>query len=106
MPIVSRNAHLTLNFLVVGGGRCCDGRYESALTDLAVGISGLAVAYMLQKAGHRVHVVDKLSLDAPSAGLRITPNLSKILRQWIGQDELAKVTTRCVGTPTHRCEYS
>ncbi|TFK79962.1 FAD/NAD(P)-binding domain-containing protein [Polyporus arcularius HHB13444] len=84
MPIISRSAELSLDFLVVGGG-----------------IGGLSVAYMLQKAGHRVRVVEKQGLHAPSAGLRIPPNLSKILWQWVDREELDKVTTRCVGTPMH-----
>lgn len=110
MPIVSRNAQLSLNFVVVGGGKLwsvhagCE--YVLITLSHVLGISGLAVAYMLQKAGHRVRVVEKQGLHAPSAGLRIPPNLSKILRQWVGHDELRKVTMRCVGTPMHRCRYS
>ncbi|RDX51301.1 FAD/NAD(P)-binding domain-containing protein [Lentinus brumalis] len=84
MPIVSRYAALCLDFLVIGGG-----------------IGGLSVAYMLRKAGHRVRVLEKQGLHAPSAGLRIPPNLCKILGQWVGQAELKKMTTRCVGTPMH-----
>ncbi|RPD64463.1 FAD/NAD(P)-binding domain-containing protein [Lentinus tigrinus ALCF2SS1-6] len=85
MPFVFRDAELTLDFLVVGGG-----------------VSGLAVAYALSTAGHRVRVLEKFGLDRPSAGQRIPPNLSKILWQWIGPDELMKVSTRCVGSPYYR----
>ncbi|TFK90822.1 FAD/NAD(P)-binding domain-containing protein [Polyporus arcularius HHB13444] len=85
MPFVFRDAELTLDFLVVGGG-----------------IAGLAVAYALSTAGHRVRVVEKFGLDRPSAGQRIPPNLSKILWQWIGPEELMKVSTRCVGSPFHQ----
>ena len=70
------------------------------------GVSGLAVAYALSTAGHRVRVLEKFGLDRPSAGQRIPPNLSKILWQWIGPEELMKVSTRCVGSPFHRREYS
>ncbi len=67
------------------------------------GVGGLAVAYMLSRAGHRVQVLEKRRLDVPSGGQRVPPNCSKILRQWVGEEELWKVATRCVGTPMHRC---
>ncbi|KAI0738696.1 FAD/NAD(P)-binding domain-containing protein [Daedaleopsis nitida] len=85
MPVVLRKATLSLNILVVGGG-----------------IAGLAVAYMLSKAGHCVKVLEKHPLDQPSGGQRVPPNLSKILRQWVGDHELSAIATRCVGTPFYR----
>ncbi|KAI0741982.1 FAD/NAD(P)-binding domain-containing protein [Daedaleopsis nitida] len=85
MPVVIRHATLPLDFLVVGAG-----------------IGGLAVAYVLSTAGHRVRVVEKHDLNVPGGGHRVPPNLSKILRQWIGEEELMKVATRNVGTPFHR----
>ena len=69
------------------------------------GIGGMAAAYMLSKVGHRVRVVERYALDAPGGGMRVPPNLSKILRQWVGEEELRKVTTRCIGSPFHRREY-
>ncbi|KAI0730565.1 FAD/NAD(P)-binding domain-containing protein [Earliella scabrosa] len=85
MPIVTRKATLTIDILVVGGG-----------------IGGLAVAYMLSNAGHRVRVLERHDLNAPGAGVRVPPNLSKILRQWVGLEELMKVARRCVGSPFYR----
>ncbi|KAI0730571.1 FAD/NAD(P)-binding domain-containing protein [Earliella scabrosa] len=85
MPIVNRTAPLSLDILVVGGG-----------------IGGLAAAYMLSRTGHRVRVVERYGLDATGGGQRIPPNLSKILRQWVGEDELRKVTSRCIGTPFYK----
>ncbi|KAH9935978.1 FAD/NAD(P)-binding domain-containing protein [Epithele typhae] len=78
----SARADLALDILVVGGG-----------------ISGLALAYTLSTAGHRVRVLEKSNLSAPSGGIRLPPNFSKILKRWIGEEELMKVATRCVGTP-------
>ena len=66
------------------------------------GIGGLAAAYMLSRTGHRVRVVERYGLDATGGGQRIPPNLSKILRQWVGEDELRKVTSRCIGTPFYK----
>ncbi|KAI0831918.1 FAD/NAD-P-binding domain-containing protein [Trametes gibbosa] len=84
MPQVDRLAALPLDFLVIGGG-----------------IGGLAVAYVLSKVGHRVRVLERRGLHVPGGGHRVPPNMSKILRQWIGEEELMKVSTRCVGTPFH-----
>ncbi|KAM5533813.1 hypothetical protein V8D89_012476 [Ganoderma adspersum] len=89
MPAIVRTAALTLDFLVIGGG-----------------VGGLAVAYVLSKAGHRVTVLERRDLDVPGGGHRVPPNLSKILRQWVGEEELMKVSTRCVGTPFHHLRTS
>ncbi|KAI1796710.1 hypothetical protein LXA43DRAFT_570824 [Ganoderma leucocontextum] len=64
-------------------------------------VGGLAVAYVLSKAGHRVTVLERRDLNVPGGGHRVPPNLSKILRQWVGEEELMKVSTRCIGTPFH-----
>ncbi|KAI0738683.1 FAD/NAD-P-binding domain-containing protein [Daedaleopsis nitida] len=82
MPVVTRIAPLALDILIVGGG-----------------VGGLAAAYMLSQSGHRVRVIEKHDLNALGGGIRVPPNLSKILRQWVGQDELMRVATRCVGSP-------
>ncbi|KAI0738682.1 FAD/NAD-P-binding domain-containing protein [Daedaleopsis nitida] len=85
MPIVYRTAPLTLDVVVIGGG-----------------LGGLAVAYMLSKAGHRVKVFEKGDLNTGGGGRRVPPNLSKILRQWVGEEELMKIATRCAGSPFYR----
>ncbi|KAI0700134.1 FAD/NAD(P)-binding domain-containing protein [Cerioporus squamosus] len=85
MPIVSRKAALCLDILVVGGG-----------------VGGLAVAYMLSSAGHHVRVLEKRDYDAACSGHRLTPNVSKILRQWVGEEELKKVSVRCSATRFNR----
>ena len=54
---------------------------------------------------HRVRVLERRDMSAPSGGMRVPPNLSKILKRWVGEERLAKVATRCVGTPFHHCEY-
>ncbi|EKM50084.1 uncharacterized protein PHACADRAFT_46976, partial [Phanerochaete carnosa HHB-10118-sp] len=76
-------ASLRLDFIVVGGG-----------------LSGLSVAHVLSKAGHSVRVLEKLpALGAPSGGLRVPPNMSKILKKWVGGEELAKTAVLNIATP-------
>ncbi len=58
----------------------------------------MAVAYALCKAGHGVHVLEKYeSLGIPAGGLRVPPNMSKILRRWVGDQELSKTAVQNVG---------
>ncbi|TBU30611.1 FAD/NAD(P)-binding domain-containing protein [Dichomitus squalens] len=83
MSAIPSPAALSLDFIVVGGG-----------------IGGLAVAYVLSKAGQRVRVLEKNGMDLPSGGHRVPPNFSKILRQWMGEEELRKLSVRCVGSPS------
>lgn len=80
---VHSEAALKLDFIVVGGG-----------------LSGFSVAHVLAKAGHRVRVLEKLpALGAPSGGLRVPPNMSKLLKKWVGAEELAKSAVLNVATP-------
>ena len=65
----------------------------------------MAVAYVLSKAGHRVKVLEKNDLSIPGGGHRVTPNFSKILRQWIGEEELKKISVRCIGSPSFNREF-
>ena len=79
--------------------------YDLIHSHLSAGLAGLAVAFTLCKAGHRVRVLEKQpALGAPSSGLRVPPNMSKILRKWVGADELAKVACLNVATPWYDCE--
>ena len=68
------------------------------------GLSGFSVAHVLCKAGHSVRVLEKLSaLGTPSGGLRVPPNMSKILKKWVGPEELAKTAVLNIATPWHDC---
>ncbi len=51
-----------------------------------------------------MRVLEKHGRDVPGGGHRVPPNMSKILRQWIPEEELRAVSTRCVGTPFHHRE--
>jgi len=87
MAASQTGAVLDVDFLVVGGG-----------------IAGLSVAFILAEAGHRVRLVEKRGLGVPAGGLRVPPNLSKILAQWVGPEELARTAVHCVGTPLRHRE--
>ncbi|KAI5118375.1 hypothetical protein M0805_008703 [Coniferiporia weirii] len=61
-----RIAPLKLRFVVVGGS-----------------LGGLAVAFALARAGHNVHVVEQgKGLVEDACGIRIPPNLARILDRW------------------------
>ncbi|TFK86877.1 FAD/NAD-P-binding domain-containing protein [Polyporus arcularius HHB13444] len=71
-----------ISFLIIGGG-----------------IAGLACALALRRVGHHVLVLEKMDRNAARAegGVRLPPNLSKILFHWGLRDALlskASVTTR------------
>lgn len=60
---------------------------------------------MLAKAGHKVRVLERQSrVGTPAAGLRVPPNLSKILKRWIGEEELRKNAVVNLETPWYDCE--
>jgi salicylate hydroxylase len=49
---------------------------------------------MLCEAGHQVRVLEKLpGLGKSVGGVLVPPNMSKILKRWIGEDELFKKAT-------------
>ena len=70
-----------------------------------IGLGGLSVAYTLSKAGHKVRVLEKLpGIGTPAAGLRVPPNMSKILKKWVGEEELRKTAVRNLASPWWDCE--
>ncbi|KAJ8521570.1 hypothetical protein ONZ45_g1727 [Pleurotus djamor] len=79
LSLASRQAPLTIDFLIVGGS-----------------IAGLATALALTQAGHRVHVLEKApSIDQLGVGIRVAPNCSKILVEWGLEEELEKLAHKC-----------
>ncbi|EGN99370.1 hypothetical protein SERLA73DRAFT_90724 [Serpula lacrymans var. lacrymans S7.3] len=76
-PSVPTQASLSIDFLVVGGG-----------------IGGLACAIALRRVGHRVLVLEKAASAGSqiSGGIRLPPNVSKILFHWGLEAELRKIS--------------
>jgi salicylate hydroxylase len=61
---------------------------------VSLAIAGLSMAIGLALTGHSVRVLEKSpSLGSPPGGLRLTPNVTKILVQWGLEDELSKKGT-------------
>ncbi|KAJ7692366.1 hypothetical protein B0H14DRAFT_2414760 [Mycena olivaceomarginata] len=58
-----------------------------------VGIGGLACAYALGRSGHLVRVLEKTAGRQRGAGVRVPPNLTKILVEWGLGNELKKCQT-------------
>ncbi|KAJ6473164.1 hypothetical protein C8R45DRAFT_1103744 [Mycena sanguinolenta] len=74
MPRMYRHeAAFKMDVLIVGGG-----------------IGGLACAYALARSGHCVRVLEKTDGSLRGAGVRMPPNLTKILVEWGLEDELKK----------------
>ncbi|TFK48525.1 FAD/NAD(P)-binding domain-containing protein [Heliocybe sulcata] len=79
----SKKAAHSLSFVVVGGS-----------------ISGLACAYTLSKAGHKVTVLEKGDGKNGSweCGVRAPPNMTRILNDWGLQDVIEKVGVKASAT--------
>ncbi|EJD05380.1 FAD/NAD-binding domain-containing protein [Fomitiporia mediterranea MF3/22] len=74
-----RRASVSLDFLVVGGS-----------------IAGLACAYNLKQAGHNVRVLERSNGPGNvSGGIRVPPNMTKLLMHWGLGDRLIKTGVRC-----------
>ncbi|KAF7324616.1 FAD-binding-3 domain-containing protein [Mycena kentingensis (nom. inval.)] len=77
LTINLRKAACSLRILIVGGS-----------------IAGLACAFTLQRAGHKVTILERSSGKARShGGLRSPPNMTRVLNHW-GLD-LSKIATKC-----------
>ncbi|KAF8892106.1 hypothetical protein BD779DRAFT_1670451 [Infundibulicybe gibba] len=87
MSLSNKIASLQIDFLIIGGG-----------------IAGLASAFALCQAGHRVRVLEKTdAFHQRSGGIRVPPNLTKILLEWGLGDKLDRAP-RCRKSQFHTLE--
>ncbi|KAK7053748.1 3-hydroxybenzoate 6-hydroxylase 1 [Favolaschia claudopus] len=68
-----RQAACKIDVVIVGGGIC-----------------GLACAFALGRSGHRVRVLERSDGQQHGAGIRMPPNLTKLLAEWGLEEELKK----------------
>ncbi|KAF8173876.1 FAD/NAD(P)-binding domain-containing protein [Mycena galopus ATCC 62051] len=73
-----RQATFQIDAVIVGGG-----------------IGGLACAYALGRTGHHVRVLEKSDGSQRGTGVRMPPNVTKILVEWGLEAELKKLCTSC-----------
>jgi salicylate hydroxylase len=70
-------------------------------------VAGLSAAIGLALSGHSVRVLEQRSrLGRPPGGIRLTPNVTKVLVQWGLEDELRKRgTVLREGTHLWNCKF-
>lgn len=85
-PFTRRRAELSLSFVIIGAG-----------------IAGSALALGLARAGHHVHLLERYpgtpaASERPCGGIRVPPNMTKILSAWNLADALDGLTIRSDGS--------
>ena len=85
-----RKAALPLNIVIIG-----------------CGLGGLAAAYCLGKAGHRITVLESAStISEVGAGIQISPNMTRLLLRWGLGEKLKKTSVAPEAISFRRCEYN
>ncbi|KAF9221342.1 FAD/NAD(P)-binding domain-containing protein [Gyrodon lividus] len=87
MSLFSVKAPLKLDIIIVGGG-----------------VSGLAAAFRLTRAGHKVHVIEKSGPEQKACGVRVPPNLTKILVEWGLGEQLSQCGKPTTGSQCYSME--
>lgn len=84
-----RKAPLSLNVVVVG-----------------CGLGGLAAAYCLNQAGHKVTILESApALGEVGAGIQIGPNLTRLLIRWGLGEKLKEVCVLPEAITFRSCEF-
>ncbi|KAF4597197.1 hypothetical protein EYR40_007648 [Pleurotus pulmonarius] len=89
-PKSPKQTELAIRFLIIGGG-----------------MSGLACAIALRRVGHQVTVLEQertLMTNSSAGGIRMPPNLSKILFHWGLKDELRKIAIKSMAIDLCLCD--
>ncbi|KAH7890744.1 hypothetical protein F5I97DRAFT_1974631 [Phlebopus sp. FC_14] len=87
MSAFAAKARLGLDIIIVGGG-----------------ITGLAAAFRLSHAGHKVRVLEKTRHGQKDCGVRVPPNLTKILDEWGLGEQLGRRGTPTTGSQCYSLE--
>jgi salicylate hydroxylase len=83
-----RRASLPLHILIVG-----------------CGLGGLAAAFTLAKAGHRITLIESAPvIGEVGAGIQLTPNLSRLLVRWGLKEKLERIAVKPDAIVFRRCE--
>ncbi|KAH9004767.1 hypothetical protein EDB86DRAFT_1986536 [Lactarius hatsudake] len=92
-----RLAPFKLDFIIVGGGQPFFFFFlpASVYIDLIpLAIAGLSTAIGLALSGHKVRVLERCSrLGQPASGIRVPPNVTKILVGWGLEEEIRKTAS-------------
>ena len=73
---------------------------------VGAGLGGLATAYLLDKAGHKVTILEGSSkLSEVGAGFQLSPNATKLFARWGVGDKLRDVGVSPSGLTLRRCKH-
>jgi len=72
---------------------------------IGCGLGGLAAAFALGKAGHRVQIIESApTIGEVGAGIQVTPNVSRILIRWGLGQHLKDIAVLPEAIALRRCE--
>jgi salicylate hydroxylase len=91
-----RRAPFQLDIIIVGAGGSLPSTWPICLALPA--IAGLSAAIGLAKSGHKVRLLERLPrLEKVPGGVRLPPNVTKILTHWGLEEEVCKYASLAHG---------
>ncbi len=96
-------AHLAVSSTNLYNGRKAS--HSLHIVIVGCGLGGLAAAFSLGHAGHRVTVLESApAIGEIGAGIQVTPNLSRLLVRWGLGEVLKKIAVKPEAIALRRCE--